>query len=573
MAANSIRSAANGQAAEESKTRRAALAGNPNCGKTTIFNALTGLRYKVANYPGVTVEKKSGTLNINSDMRVELTDLPGIYSFAGNSYDEKIASEALLGQIEGESKPELVVCVIDAANLERNLYLATQLIDLGMPLILALNMMDVAEERGISIKKEILSRLLDVPVLSLVGSKKEGIEQLRLEIGSMLAKPSLSSRALAWVGTEEAPLIASAREIGAAAADSKVLSPEEQTVLGLELLSDSRGTADSSPLIKEIESAREGLLASGIDASSREATARYKYINDIVRKTVFVDSSNRKFVSDKIDAIVTHKIWGSAIFLLIMATIFQVIFLWAKAPMDLINNSFASLGDYIGSLLPQGKLKSLVVDGIIAGVGSVVVFIPQIGLLFFFLSLLEDSGYLSRAAFLMDRVMRKVGLQGRSFIPLLSSFACAIPGIMSTRTIPSFADRLTTILIAPLMSCSARLPVYTLLIAACIPSSYIFGFVSLQGITLLSMYLLGVAGAAIVAWILKLSILRGEPALFVMEMPVLRLPSPILAVRESLDRILLFLKSAGTMILACSVILWALAATPRTALKRVTPAK
>lgn len=533
------------------------LAGNPNSGKTALFNALTGLRHKVANYPGVTVERKEGKMLRSSGKYISVIDLPGIYSLAEHAPDEIIATRTLIGRQKGENLPALVVSVVDASNLERNLYLTTQLIDLGVPVILALNMIDVAQQRGFSIKVELLSRLLDIPVVSLVATKGKGLEQLKHEIEKVLESPRNSTQMKSWL-PKDSTYIESAEELG-----SLLEVPDKQLrfVLGSMLLSDSGATTSPTVLAKTVE-IREKLLSKGIEPHSFEASNRYRWINQIVTKS----SSQvrpRKYLSEKIDTIATHPLWGFLIFVLIMALVFQAIFLWASMPMDLIDTAFSGLGRFVGEHIPSGDFRSLVVDGIIAGVGSVVIFLPQIAILFFLLGLLEESGYLTRGAFMMDKLLRKCGLQGRSFIPLLSSFACAIPGILSTRSIASFSDRMTTILVAPLMSCSARLPVYTLLIAAFVPNQLYFGFVSLQGLVLLSMYLLGIVGAAFMAWILKISLFRGEPALFLMEMPPFRLPVLKLVLREVLDRILIFLKSAGTIILACSVVLWFLATYPK----------
>jgi ferrous iron transport protein B len=543
---------------------RVALAGNPNCGKTTLFNALTGLRYKVANYPGVTVERKEGRMLIDDQIAAMLIDLPGIYSLSGHSLDERIATRALLGQLEQTSMPDLVVAVIDASNLERNLFLATQLIDLGIPVIIALNMIDLAEKHGISIKRELLARTLKVPVIAITASKNLGLDELRAEIMRVAGQANVPSTTslCAWL-PKDSIFESAALELGNTLIkfghSSNIHNP---IALGGLLLSDPSTPADPE-LAAVLQSWRDKLLAAGIDPMSFEATYRYQWINLIIRACVAIANPDQRRFAEKVDGFITHKIWGTVTFLAIMTIIFQSIFLWATIPMDLIDRSVSRLGSVIGSLMSDGVLKSLIVDGIVSGVGSVLVFVPQIAILFFFLGILEDSGYLSRAAFLMDKIMRKFGLQGRSFIPLLSSFACAIPGILSTRTIPSFTDRMATILVAPLMSCSARLPVYTLLIAAFVPAHYYFGFVSLQGLVLLSMYLLGVIGAAAVSWILKKTLLRGEPAIFVMEMPPFRRPSFKIVLREVYDRIVTFLKSAGTVILACSVVLWFLASFPQ----------
>jgi len=542
---------------------RIALAGNPNCGKTTIFNSLTGLRHKVANYPGVTVEKKEGVSSLPELGEVTFIDLPGIYSLSAHSVDETIASKALLGTLKNnggkvEARLDLLVSVVDASNLERNLYLTSQLIDLGVPIIIALNMRDVAELRGISIKSELLARAIDVPIVFMTAKKKPGISELQIEIVKLLKSPRLPKTSYDWLPADSlyADIASRLGELELGHKGSAAI------LLGSALLSEA-SIPDNAEVTKRRPEMRAELQKLSVDPFSFEATARYGWINSIVKQSVTFTDPNKKFLSDKIDRVILHPLWGSVIFLGIMTLIFQSIFLWASVPMDLIDGLFGSLSNTVGLFLPNGMLKSLIVNGIIPGVGSVLIFVPQIAILFFFLGCLEDSGYLSRAAFLMDKIMRRCGLQGRSFIPLLSSFACAIPGIMSTRSIPSFADRMTTIMVAPLMSCSARLPVYTLLIAGFIPQKYYLGFISLQGLVLLSMYLLGVAAAALIAWLLKFSLFRGEPALFVMEMPPFRMPVFKGVFRDIFDRIVLFLKSAGTVILACSIALWFLASYPQ----------
>ncbi len=492
----------------DQKQLSVALAGNPNCGKTTLFNALTGLKYKVANYPGVTVEKKKGKLCLLEFHDVVLLDLPGIYSLVGTSIDEKIATAILQGELKVEAVPDCIVAVIDSSNLERNLYLATQLIDLGLPLIIALNMLDIAEKKGFVIHGEILSKLLDVPVISIIANKAKGLDLLKAEISKTLKQKKISTKSFEW---------------------RKYISPAEE---------------------KE-------------DPYGCEATARYQLINEIIKKCCFHKKIEGKTFEETFDKIATHKTWGTLLFLCIMGFFFQAIYLWAEIPMNIINAAIDLLSKKVSAAMPHGQLESLIVDGMIAGVGNVIIFIPQIAILFFFLGILEDSGYLARAAFLMDRLMRPFGLQGRSFIPLLNSFACAIPGILSSRSIPSRTDRLATILVAPLMSCSARLPVYTVLIAAFIPNQLLYGFISLQGLTMLSMYLLGIIGAAVVAWLLKLSVLRGKPAIFLMELPTMHFPAFKNILREVFDSVITFLKSAGTVILACSVVLWAMASYPK----------
>lgn len=563
--------------------QKIAIIGNPNSGKTTLFNQLTGLRYKVANYPGVTVEKKTGILTLPNGNSVSICDLPGIYSLAGYSLDEQIATQVVLGEDIGTERPDLLIAVVDAANLERNLYLVSQLIDLGVPLVIALNMIDLAEAEGISVRSELLGRALGVQVVPICATKKIGIGSLLETVQSSLlsSRPSSPSDSFPHTpsGSSPTPLAAAHRRFAWLTQDAP--SREIVAELGRAL---TQSTASQTHFAENDDALMRGFLALAhsprsyapatqaaaarlnqlqVDTSSFEATARYRWINNVVRQSCAFMPPAAKSWSARLDPLLTHRVWGLVIFTGLMAFIFQSIFLWASVPMEYIDQCISALGRFAGGLLPAGMIRSLLVDGVIAGVGSVLVFIPQIAILFFFLSLLEDSGYLSRAAHIMDRAMRPVGLQGRSFIPLLSSFACAIPGIMSTRTIPSYADRLTTILVAPLMSCSARLPVYALLIAVCIPETTFFGVFSLQGLVLLALYLLGIGGAAVVATILRKGLLRGEPALFVMELPPFRRPSLRNALRNVWDRVGLFLKSAGTVILACSVLLWFLASYPQ----------
>lgn len=556
---------------EITKSLNVYIAGNPNCGKTSLFNALTGLRYKVANYPGVTVEKKTGRMRGSEGRAVTLTDLPGVYSIGSLSEDEEVASNALLG-LRYEETPDVLVAVLDSSNLERNLYLLTQLLDLSVPIVGVLTMVDLAESKGVRVHSELLSRELDIPIVSVNPNKGTGLKELRELIEKVATNKVVSKKSFLWAkgakGSEvlldQADKLATLVEdsVLTSKSDSKLkVQKQSYTQYGLSLLSGSL-SAPTSQISSNIEEIKELLSREhSVDVSSAEASLRYKWINQVVKKSVQRINTDSQ-LSDKVDSLLTHKYIGPVIFTLIMSSIFQAIFLWAEAPMNVIDGMVSSLGEYLRETIPESMFQSLLVDGVLAGVGNVVIFIPQIAILFFLLGLLEDTGYLSRAAFVMDRLMRPFGVQGRSFIPLLSSFACAIPGIMSTRTIASRSDRLTTILIAPLMSCSARLPVYTVLIAACVPDYTVGGFFSLQGLILLSMYLLGIIAAAIVSLILKSSILKGAPSLFLMEMPTVRLPSLKTVFWDAYDRVLTFLKNAGTIILACSIVLWFLATFP-----------
>jgi ferrous iron transport protein B len=544
------------------------LTGNPNCGKTTLFNALTGLRAKVGNYAGVTVERKEGRmLGTPRERPVTILDLPGTYSLSPQSLDEQISRDALFHRLPEVPAPSLVVVVVDASNLERNLYYATQVIELGYPTLLALNMVDVASQNGQQIDAEKLSSLLRVPVFPMVASTGQGLPALRDHLlaqrnqGHPQPAPSLFC--------DLSP--AFQRELdGLCALLLKEHSRPRKTTTAeaLLLLSDDRVLAksgkDYSADVKDaVNQSRTRLEAASEDWRSVVIESRYARIASMCQSVIGGTFEFQETFSDRLDRVLTHKIWGMLIFVAVMAVMFQSIFTFARLPMDAIQNGVDWLGQFVGHLIPPGDLNSLLVKGIIAGVGSVIVFLPQILLLFLFIGLLEDTGYMARAAFLMDRLMSKVGLHGKSFIPMLSSFACAIPGIMATRTIESPKDRLVTILVAPLMSCSARLPVYTLLIAACIPDRKLLGVFRLPGLTLLAMYLLGIVVALLMAWLFKKTLLRGDTPLLIMELPPYKKPVPKVVFRHMWDRSKLFLRRAGTVILGISILLWFLATYPR----------
>lgn len=475
------------------------MAGNPNAGKTTLFNALTGLRQKVANYPGVTVERKEGNWKLPFGS-ARLIDLPGLYSLEATSLDEQIARQVIAGELEDIPKPDAVIAVVDSTNLERNLYLVTQILEFGIPVVVALTMMDIFEKRGHEININELSQRLGVRVIAVNAKDGRGVE-----------------------------------ELAAAAADAIGKAPP---ILNLE-------TAENA------------------DSQNARIFARYSFVSDIVQAAVHHNDLDKHRRSEKIDSVLTHRFFGLAILAGLMLLVFQAIFSWASLPMDLLEQGFGWLADESRTLIPPGILNDLVSDGIIAGVGGVVVFLPQILLLFFFISLLEDSGYMARAAFLLDKLMSRVGLHGKAFLPLISSFACAIPGIMATRTIESRRDRFATIMIAPLMSCSARLPVYTLMIGAFFSGQYLFGFLSLGAVLMLLMYLLGIVTAIIVAFVLKRTILNAPPPPFLMELPPYRMPNLRTVLQNMVTRAWLFLKRAGTVILAISIVLWALTYFPR----------
>ena len=551
------------------------LTGNPNCGKTTIFNALTGLRARVGNYAGVTVERKEGKLlGAPASIGAIVLDLPGTYSLSPQSLDEQISRDVLLNRLPELPPPSLIMVVVDASNLQRNLYYATQVIELGYPTVIALNMVDVAENNGHHIDTAKLSAELGVPVLPVVASAGQGIPALRSHIIDSLSPSPVSRHEAAQADQprqfcELPPLLV--KEADTLAGLLARTFEEKRTQARAEaflILSNERALASSAGHYPEqieqaIAAARQRLDAAGVDWRGATIESRYAAISAIQQAVTTELSPAGETVSDKLDRVLTHKIWGTLIFVTVMALMFQSIFTFATIPMEALQAAVDWLGNLVGRALPPGDLNSLLVDGVIAGVGAVVVFLPQILLLFLFIGFLEDTGYMARAAFLMDRLMSKVGLHGKSFIPMLSSFACAIPGIMATRTIESPKDRLVTILVAPLMSCSARLPVYTVLIAACIPEVRLLGIFKLSALTMLSMYLLGIVVALFMAWIFKKTLLKGDPPLLIMELPPYKRPLLRVVVRHMWDRSKVFLRQAGTVILGINIVLWFLATYPR----------
>jgi ferrous iron transport protein B len=542
------------QAVREARALTVALAGNPNAGKTSLFNALTGLRQKVANYPGVTVERKEGEWTLAPDSPpARLVDLPGLYSLDASSIDERIARDVLMGLVALVPEPDVVVAVVDATNLERNLYLVTQLMELNRPLVVALTMVDLAEHERIEVDARRLSAALGVEVVPVTARQHRGLDELARAVAEASEGPAPGAKwRLSPQAEEEIERLSSDGEGGRATALRDLYAEE---------LPESEGRREA------VAGARARLAESSAQWWQEPLTARYEWIGSAAAGAVRGRRAARErtTATDRIDALVTHKIVGPIVLLVVMLLVFQTIFSWATLPMDLISSGFGTLGEAVRGWMPPGLLTSLLVDGIIAGVGGVLVFLPQILLLFFFIALLEDSGYMSRAAFLMDRLMRGVGLHGKAFMPLLSSFACAIPGIMATRTIENPKDRLATIMIAPFMSCSARLPVYTLMIAAFFTDRKVFGFISVGVLIILSMYLLGIAVAVGVAWVLKRTILKAPPPPLVLELPPYRVPGLLNIVQTMRSRAWVFVKRAGTVIMAISILLWALMTFPRAA--------
>ena len=569
--------------ASESAVQHIALAGNPNVGKTTVFNLLTGMRQKVANYPGVTVERKSGPLKGQSD--VEVIDLPGTYSLNPKSMDERVAYDVLVGRMEGEEAPDAVVCVVDATNLERNLFLVTQIMDLGLPVVVALNMMDAAEENGIEIDVDRLAEDLDVPVVPIVARDGKGTEALREAVFDAAAgspsderRPEASTRENGEAGGEETgdwrwPLQPAVARPVADLADR--LAEEVPDVPARQRRFEALGALTSDPLLEEwkerapgfyeaVRQAREELSERNVPYRHAETMGRYNWITPVASRAVTqtTDDSERT-LSDKLDAVLTHRIAGPAIFAGILLLIFQAVFSWAVPAMDLIEAGVGLAGQATRAVLPGGMLEDLIVEGVITGVGNVIVFLPQILLLFFFLGLMEDTGYMARTAFIMDRLMRRMGLSGGSVVPLISSYACAIPGIMAARTLDSERDRIITIMVAPLMSCSARLPVYTLFIAAFIPAESLFGVIGTQGLAMFSLYVLGTVMAFVAAWVLKTFVFTGSSSMFIQELPPYRVPQWTHLVQRMWGRAKLFAVRAGKIILGASVLLWVLASFPK----------
>jgi ferrous iron transport protein B len=538
-----------------------AVVGNPNCGKTTLFNALTGLRQKVGNYPGVTVEKKIGITYSQHGRPIQLIDLPGAYSLAARSPDEAVLRDVLLGRREDTPQPDRIICVVDAANLERNLYLVHQILDLGRPVIVALNMMDMAAEAGMKVDATELESALGVPVIACEAVRGKGLVELKLAM-SRIELPLARHR---W--DVPAPIAPAVAELQASLVGNDARSPLIARAEALLLLTDFdtvrvAGSKPLSPRTHELlDQWRQRWTAEGTDWSAALIRSRYDAIGLLCRDVIRRPKESGPSRSDRIDAVLCHSVWGWAVFAVIMGALFFSIFSLAESPMNFIDDQVAAFGGWVKGAMPPGDLRDLITDGIIGGVGGIVIFLPQILILFFFVGLLESTGYMARAAFIMDRPMSRVGLNGRSFIPLLGSYACAIPGIMATRTIENARDRLVTILVAPLMSCSARLPVYLLMIATLLPGDVVPATTK-AGIMLL-MYALGTGGVFFFAWLFKRTLFKTAPQHMIMELPAYQPPRFKEILRHMLERGWLFLKNAGTIILGISIVLWFLTTYPK----------
>ena len=531
------------------KTINVALIGNPNTGKTSLFNELTGLNQKVGNYPGVTVDKKEGSSKLQGNLKAIITDLPGTYSINPTSLDETIVLKTLLNS-KSDKTPDVIVVVADIENLKRNLLLFSQIKDLEIPTVLAINMADQMKRKGITVDIKLLEKELgnEVVLISVRKATAKGVE----EVKKAIVKTYNSAKAF--------PLCNVNNKIDPAYFDRlKEINPK-YSIYELWLMITQNSFPD-----KISEEEKQALLTFKNDSKNlkkyqhKETIYRYQKINEILKKTYLVDRSKASDLRAKLDKVFTHKIFGYVLFFTVLLVIFQSIFDWASLPMDLIDTAFANLSSYVNKNMPVGVLNSLISEGIIPGIGGIIIFIPQIAILFLFISLLEETGYMSRVVFLMDKIMRRFGMSGKSVIPLISGTACAIPAIMATRNISGWKERLITILVTPFTTCSARLPVYAIIIALIIPDKKIFGFLNLQGLTLLSLYILGFATAIIAAVILHKTLKVKSTSFFVVEMPDYKLPSLKNVFFDVVEKTKAFIFGAGKIILSISVVLWFLA--------------
>ena len=526
-----------------------ALIGNPNTGKSTLFNALTGLNQKIGNFSGVTVERKTGKLELTENLTASLIDLPGTYSLYPRSADEHIALE-ILNSTKNPDYPNVVVVVVDATNLKRNLLLLTQLIDLQLPVVLALNMMDVAEQSGIEINVTLLAEKLGVPVVAVTARDFQGIIALKDAIVQQFEQPTLPSSTIHIHGY--APEVIDEIKNYFQITNDYAAFELAHHYHELNNLTQEKKDAIEAIGLKHNFNANKTQVAETID--------RYNYINEILSDTVRKNKpALEETRSNTLDAILTHRIFGLLIFFVILFGVFQSIFNWSQYPMNVIENAFIGIENYLTAILPAGILTNLIIGGILPGMSGVLIFLPQIAVLFLFIAILEDTGYMARVTFMMDRLMKNFGLNGKSVVPLISGIACAVPAIMSARSIENWKDRLITIFVTPFMSCSARLPVYTLLISLVVPNKFVFGFLSLQGLILMAMYLLGFVSALLAGWLLKLFIKTKSKSYFLMELPVYRMPRWSNVGITIFNKARTFVMEAGKVILAVSIILWVLA--------------
>ena len=523
-----------------------ALIGNPNTGKTSVFNTLTGLNQKVGNYPGITVEKKQGTCNLERNIKAHILDLPGTYSLNASSLDENVVIELLLNK-KDKDFPDVAVVVADIENLKRNLLLFTQIKDLGIPTILAINMADRMNRKGISIDVKQLETILETKIVLISSRKNTGFEALKTGIANyqnLSLKPCLNSSKIAPAYFDRI---------------QKTFPNQDLYKLWLVITHDVNFGKLERNDFKGIKTLQTESVSTLKRLQQKETIVRYQFINETLKKTLHVDVKNAKDLRSRFDRILTHKIWGYVIFFSVLLLIFQAIFDWSTYPMDMIDNAFTFLSEWLKINLPIGDFSNLISEGIIPGLGGIVIFIPQIAFLFLFISILEETGYMSRVVFLMDRIMRRFGLSGKSVVPLISGTACAIPAIMATRNIENWKERLITILVTPFTTCSARLPVYMIIISLVIPEGRILGLISLQGFTLLVLYGLGFGAAIIAAYVLDKFLDLKSKSFFVIEMPNYKLPMFKNVGITVVEKTKAFVFGAGKIILAISIILWVLA--------------
>ena len=548
--------------------KHVAVAGNPNTGKTTLFNRLTRSHAKVGNYPGVTVERESGTLVLERSGRVELVDVPGTYSLSARSGEEQIAIQAMAG-LHPLERPDAILLVADATQLTRNLYLALQVIEIGVPLVVALNMTDMLVERGLEVDPEALARELGVPVVPIVAQTGRNLPALERELDLLLQDPARGRPGPRWIPEGE-PLRADVAAVGMTLPESwHAGEPRRRDALALWCLL----SLDEQDEIHDVPAAvraavlerRRAAEAAGRDVETEIIQGRYAWIDARAGAFVREPGAPRRTLTDRVDRILLNPAVGFAIFLVAMGLVFQSLFAWADPAIGAIEALFGWLQSLVNAWLPEGVLRDFISSGLIEGVGSVLVFLPQILLLFVFIGIMEDSGYMARVAFLMDRLMRAIGLHGRAFVPMMSGFACAVPAILATRTMERRRDRMLTMMVVPLMTCSARLPVYVLLIGALFPPSRVFGFVPVQGLLMVAMYLFSTLVALAAAAVLGRTLFRGPRVPLLMEMPPYRLPHWPSLVAMVWRRSKVFLQEAGTVILMCTVLMWAALSYPRPA--------
>ncbi|MFZ9505347.1 MAG: ferrous iron transport protein B, partial [Cyclobacteriaceae bacterium] len=524
-----------------------ALAGKPNTGKSSLFNLLTGLNQQTGNFPGVTVDKRSGMCTLDDKTVAEIIDMPGTYSLYPRTLDEQIVTEIFANE-KNENYPDKVVLIADATNLKNCLLLLSQLIDLGFSIVIAVNMVDLAAKSGLSLDIKRMSAELDMPVVMINARLGQGVDDLKRALAEPVKK---SAKKIFKPADEVRPAISEIRNHFQLQSDYDAY---QYLQLGPQL--NFLNSADKE-FIKEVASRNNFFPAKYQGA---ETIQRYEFIQDILNKVIVrTPTPDWKKTTYSIDKILTHRVWGYLIFFSVLFLIFQSVFAWATIPMDLIDNGFANLSSFLAELLPEGPLFDLITQGLVPGIGGIVIFIPQIAILFAFISILEETGYMARVVFLMDKVMRKFGLSGKSVVPLMSGVACAIPAIMATRTIENWKERLVTIMVTPLMSCSARLPVFTILVALIVPDDKVLGFFNLQGLALMGLYLLGFFAALISAFVMKLLIHTTEKSYLLLEMPTYRSPKWSNVGYTILEKTKAFVFGAGKVILAISVILWVLA--------------